>query len=103
MLRKLIIALIVALVMPLGLAMPACAAEPDLPGARMHEQHAPQRKQDRSKQVEAPCVGCVAPSTLKRPMLEAPVPGLLMIPAALLVTNVVAQPARPNVPPPKLG
>ncbi len=92
MLRKLLLVLIVALAMPTGLATPSHASEPSgLSDARAVDSHpSPQqrKRQDRAKPADVPCVGCVTPSTLKRPLLEAPAPGLLMIPASLLMTRV---------------
>ena len=77
-----------ALLLPLiALAAPsayASAAVVDPSVERSSEQHHTQtaRKRERAKPAPAsPCTGCSAQPSSQPPMLEAPVPGLLLIPA----------------------
>ena len=63
---------------------PAGAIPSDPSIERAGDQHhtAPVRKRERAKPVPAaPCAGCSASPSAQPPMLEAPVPGLLLIPA----------------------
>ena len=78
----------IALLLPLiALASPtgvASAAVNDPSTERAGEQHQlqPVRKRERAKPAPAaPCTGCATQPSSQPPMLEAPVPGLLLIPA----------------------
>ena len=103
MLRRLILVLIFALAMPTAVAVPACATDPSAERSQAQPHHAPQKKQDRSRpSSEAPCLGCVAPSTTNPPMLEVPLPGLLLIPAAYAVAELAGRSLNPASPPPRL-
>lgn len=103
MVRRLILLLIFALAVPSAVAMPACAADPSIERVQPQQHHTPQKKQERNRpSAETQCLGCVAPSTTNPPMLEAPVPGLLLIPAAYDLTGIAGRSAGPATPPPKL-
>jgi hypothetical protein len=103
MLRRLIMLLIFALAVPAA-ATPACASDPSVERAHDGSAHqAPQKKQERQRRnADAQCIGCVAPSTTNPPMIEAPVPGLMMIPAAGGMAQMTGRPLLPATPPPRL-
>lgn len=73
-----------ALALPLAAAGPLAANEPTYGGGndRVASKNAPQpRPQDRQRPGAGNCPGCTGP-VIRRPLLEAPAPALLMIPAA---------------------
>jgi hypothetical protein len=104
MFRRLLLILIFALVVPTAVAMPACAADPVEAKATHSDSHpAAPRKQERTKPGDQRCLGCVAPSMLDPPMIEAPTPALLLIPAAFLVTDAAFDDIPPALRPPRHG
>jgi hypothetical protein len=103
MFRRFILALIVALAIPAAVVTPACARDPvETRVQEGHGNHAQPRKPTRSKPSEQRCIGCVAPTMLNSPMIEAPAPALLLIPAAYLDINTAFDPRPPALRPPRL-
>jgi hypothetical protein len=81
MMFALLLSPVLTLATPVALAS-ALVSDPSV--ERASEQHHPQpaRKRERTKPApDAPCTGCATSSSAHPPMLEAPVPGLLLIPA----------------------
>lgn len=105
MFRRILLALIVALVVPSTVATMACAREPnEMRAQEGHGASHPQpRKPVKSKPSEQRCIGCVAPSMLNPPMIEVPAPALLLIPAAFLVTDRALDSLAPALRPPQLN
>lgn len=104
-LRWLFLALIV-LALPLSAAAPTCAVAAEPAAAQgQHEagQHQAPRRSDKAKPSTGTCIGCVAPSTARPPMIEAPNRALMMIPATWHKTAVALPARRPATPPPKHG
>ncbi|URW75968.1 hypothetical protein M9980_01690 [Sphingomonas donggukensis] len=104
---RLLIALFALLLSPLAVVTPACASETpasESSASSQHDagQHQQQRRQnDKAKPGQGQCLGCVAPSTARPPLLEAPNRALMMIPAAHIRISHALKPARPHTPPPK--
>lgn len=104
-LRWLFLALIV-LALPLSAAVPACATAAEPAAQAQHEagQHqTPRRQGEKAKPSSGTCIGCVAPSTVTPPMIEAPNRALMMIPAAWRKIAVALPSRGPTPPPPKQG
>ena len=70
-----------------ALALPVSGAgavprDPSVERSDDQQQTQPTRKRERAKPTPAaPCSGCAAQPSAQAPMLETPMPGLLLIPA----------------------
>lgn len=97
MLVRLLLALLVAALSLPAMAQPTCHAPPAATSAHHGAKHEPARQAP----AEMLCLGCVAPATLRAPVLAPPPRFAAMLSAPTILPGLPLDPVRPATPPPR--